>query len=80
MEIIFAGCTDENNRLVSASVLQIGKQKPILSVFDGEKDCPVTHEELIKPAIDPYIRLIFVTVVFPDGSHHRSEKVSVLLD
>lgn len=78
MEVILSAYHDENGRLVLAEVLQIGKQKPIISVYDGERDLPVSENFPTSPPKLP-VRIASCEVVFPDGKKHRPEMVDKVL-
>ncbi len=79
MEVVFRGYHDKDGHLVSADVLQIGKQKPITSVYDGERDLPVSEDFPASPSKLP-VRIALCEVVFPDGKKRRPVIVDKVLE
>ena len=79
MEVIIRGRHDKDGHLVSADVLQIGKQKPITSVYDGERDLSVSEDFPKSPPKLP-VRIASCEVVFPDGKKHHPVMVDKVLE
>lgn len=79
MEMIFEAWKDVDNKLVAANVLQIGRKKKIESVYHLGRDLPVRQEEGPESVWNLFSRLVYVTVVYPDGKHHRHNFVDALI-